>query len=87
VLQNALDLHNIEQPTPITGSDMDAAITTLDERGYIDKLRIAVQTPGAVFALDSAGNVTLNISGVTNANVRTLYSQLSELEQRYVSGG
>jgi len=88
VLQNALDLHNMEQSTPISGTDMDAAITTLDTHGYIDERRITVQTPGAHFSLDSNGNVTLNISGVTNENVRsTLYSQLSELERRYVSGG
>ena len=89
VLQNALELHNIEQVIPIaTGTAMDDIITTLDERGYIDARRVAVQTPGASFILNSGGNVALNIAGVTNSNVRTtLYSQLSDQERHYVVGG
>ena len=89
VLQNALDLHNIEQPVPITsGTSMYAVISTLDQRGYVDTRRVAVQTDGAAFVLDSAGNITLSLANVTNTNVRsTLYSQLSEQERRYVTGG
>ena len=89
VLQNALDLHNIEQPAPIAPSTaMDTVISTLDRLGYVDNRRVAVQTDGATFVLDSSGNITLNISSVTNATVRTtLYSQLSAQERRYVTGG
>ena len=89
VLQNAFDLHNIEQPIPISaGTDIVIVVTTLDQRGYVDARRVAVQTDGAVFALDSGGNITLNLAGVTNTNVRTtLYSQLSDQERRYVTGG
>ena len=89
VLQNALDLHNIEQPTPIASNTaMESVKSILDERGYIDERRVTVQTPGAVFNLDSGGNVVLNISGASSNNVRTtLFNQLSEQERRYVIGG
>ena len=89
VLQNALDLHNIEQPTPIeSGTAIDTVVTLLDERGYVDGRRVTVQTPGAVFVLDGNGNISLNISGASSNNVRTtLYSQLSDLERHYVVGG
>ena len=85
VLQNALDLHNIEQPTPITGGGIDTIISTLDERGYIDTRRVRVQTDGAVFVLDSNGDVKLNISSASSNSVRTtLYNQLSDQERHYV---
>lgn len=89
VLQNALELHNIEQPQPIAPSTaMYTVISILDERGYVDARRVTVQTQGAVFILDSSGNIMLNISGVSSSNVRTtLYSQLSDQERHYVTGG
>jgi len=89
VLQNALDLHNIEQSEPIAaGTAIDTVTTTLDTRGYIDIRRVVLQTPGASFAWGSEGNVVLNISGASSNNVRTtLYSQLSDQERRYVTGG
>jgi len=85
VLQNALDLHNIEQPAPITGGSIDSIISILDERGYIDTRRVRVQTNGAVFVLDPSGEVRLNISNASSSSVRTtLYSQLSDQERHYV---
>jgi len=88
ILQNALDLHNIEQSEPITGGTMDSIISTLDERGYIELRRVVVQTPGAFFDLGSVNNVVLNISVASSNNVRTtLYSQLSDQERAYVTGG
>lgn len=88
VLQNALDLHNIEQATPIPNSaSMTTVIQLLDERGYIDTRRVTVQTDGADFILNSAGSIQLDISSA-NTNVRsTLYNQLSDQERHYVSGG
>jgi len=87
VLQNALELHNIEQAVPITSGDIETIIRTLDERGYIDQRRVAVQTPGAAFTLSTGGNIVLNIAGGGD-NVRsTLYPQLSDQERRYVMGG
>ena len=84
VLQNALDLHNIEQPAPIIGG-IDTIISTLDDRGYIDIRRVSVQTSGAIFVLDSNGDVKLNISGASSNSVRTtLYDQLSDQERHYV---
>ena len=90
VLQNALELHNIEQPIPIApGTSIETVLTTLNQRGYVDARRVAVQTHGAVFMLDSDGNILLNISGAAvSENVRTtLYSQLSRQERYYVFGG
>ncbi|MCL2421956.1 MAG: prepilin-type N-terminal cleavage/methylation domain-containing protein [Defluviitaleaceae bacterium] len=88
ILQNALELHNIEQPVPITSGAMDAVIATLDERGYVDTRRVVVQTQGAAFILESGGNVRLNIAGAYSSNVRTtLYRQLSDQERHYVVGG
>jgi len=89
ILQNALDLHNIEQPAPIVGGTaIDTVIATLDERGYVDIRRVVVQTPGAVLVLESGGEVRLNITGASSNNVRTtLFSQLSEQERHYVIGG
>ena len=89
VLQNALDLHNIEQPVPIAaGTAMDTIISTLDERGYIDIRRVVIQTPGAAFVLGTGGNVMLNIAGASSHSVRTtLYGQLSDQERYYVMGG
>ena len=85
VLQNALDLHNIEQPAPITGGGIDTIISTLDDRGYIDTRRVRVQTNGAVFVLDIHGEVKLNISNASSNSVRTtLYNQLSDQERHYV---
>lgn len=88
VLQNALDLHNIEQPTSLGLSDsMDNIISQLAERGYIDERRVVVQTASASFALNSAGNVILNISNANNNIRTTLYNQLSIQERNYVEGG
>lgn len=91
VLQNALDLHNVEQPASaiIRPSDsITTVLSALNQRGYIDYRRVSVQTPGAVFMLDSDGNVLLNITGATSDNVRTtLYNQLSQQERYYIFGG
>lgn len=88
VLQNALDLHNIEQNTPITSGSIAEVKSTLDRLGYVDARRVTVQTPGANFILNSSGNIQLDLGSVTNSNVRaTLYSQLSPQERLYVTGG
>ena len=85
ILQNALELHNIEQPAPITVGGIETIISTLDERGYIDIRRIRVQTNGAVFVLNTNGEIRLNISNASSNSVRTtLYSQLSDQERHYV---
>lgn len=87
VLQNALELHNMEQATILTG-DINHIITILNNLGYIEERRVSVQTGGAVFALDPSGNIRLNIAGAYSDNVRTsLYSQLSDAERHYVTGG
>ena len=86
VLQNALDLHNIEQTDQITSTG--ELIARLDERGYIDERRVTVQTPGAEFVLGADGVVRLNIAGVSNQNVTsTLFGQLSPQEREHVVGG
>ena len=89
VLQNALDLHNMEQPDPIIpGTAISAVKSQLDERGYVELRRITLQTSGAIFVHDTDGNILLDISAAVSSNVRaTLYSQLSAQERRYVIGG
>ena len=88
VLQNALELHNTEQPVPITGSDIASVISELDKKGYVDAKRVAVQTNGAVLQLGPEGKVQLNISGANSENIQnTLYNQLSEQERQFVTGG
>ena len=88
VLQNALDLHNIEQRTQLTSSnEINAVIQTLAALGYIDANRTAAQTAGAAFAFGSGGNIVVNISGANETVRTTLFRQLSEQERNYVMGG
>lgn len=84
VLQNALELYNIEQSTPLSGNIEDIK-RALDEHGYIDRRRVATQTAGADFII-SNGRVALDISSASS-NVHSLYAQLSEQERIYVSAG
>ena len=89
VLQNALELHNVEQPTPISPeASIQIIKNTLDSLGYIDARRVAVQTHGAYFTRSSDGQIVLNISNATSNSVRTnLYEQLSHQERNYVIRG
>ncbi|MCL2400628.1 MAG: prepilin-type N-terminal cleavage/methylation domain-containing protein [Defluviitaleaceae bacterium] len=88
VLQNALDLHNIEQSTTLgSGDSMAYVIDMLVQRGYIEERRIAVQTAGASFAFNANGNVVLNISQASDNVRNSLVNQLSDQERNYVEGG
>ena len=86
VLQNALELHNIEQLTPISiGVNIQDIKATLDRLGYIDVRRVTIQTAGANFVRTSEGRIVLDITEAASNSVRTnLFDQLSDQERNYV---
>ena len=88
VLQNALDLHNLERTPAIpAGTAITSVISALENQGYINRRRVAVQTPGAAFVLTNEGYIKLDISGSSD-NIRgTLFNQLNEQERSYILGG
>jgi len=85
VLQNALELYDVEQASPMNRNSIAQIIERLDYKGYIQERRVAVQTENANFILTS-GRIVLDISGAS-ADVRALYPMLTEQERRYVVGG
>ena len=87
VLQNAIDLHNIEQPVRIPNSaNLEYVLTRLETHGYIDRQRIRVQSAEATHVF-SDGNVRLNLANSPENIRNTLFNQLSDQERRYVIGG
>lgn len=87
VLQNAVDLHNIEQTPILMGPDHSEFVATLDNHGYVDIRRVAAQTAGARFFLNGNGEVLLDLSGVTTvSNLSDLVAGLSNQERSYILG-
>lgn len=91
VIQNALELYNAEQTSPINKTDMGEILTELDTKGYIDAAQAVIQTDSALWKLDTAAlevYVDISACGDANSNIRNkVYNQLSDQEKLYVRGG
>ena len=91
VLNNAILLHNMEQPNRIApNATVDGAggvLEVLDNLGYIDKNRARTQTEGAVFIVNAQGLARLDINGSPSHIRNEVYKQLSDLEKEFIEGG
>jgi prepilin-type N-terminal cleavage/methylation domain-containing protein len=88
VIQGAMELFGAEQGRSLSNMDIDDVIDELNDMGYIKASDAVIQTEDAVWVIDANRGVLVDLSGVTNHDIRNrAYNQLSEQEKRFVRGG
>jgi len=85
VIQNAMDLYRLERGTAVGGNNMDEKINNLVEAYYLNRRDARPQTYRAVW-YEYRGQVRVNLTSVTDTNVRAVAKNLSLDERPMVIG-
>ncbi len=85
ILQNASELYDAEQATPLARSSFATDCAELKTAGYLKNEELAVQTSGAVWKYDTAKKIKLDITACTAA-VKAIAAKLSTQEKSILLG-
>ncbi len=88
VIENAMELYRSERGLDVAGgNDVAKIVTNLKTQGYLKEGTVLLQTAKAAWVKNASG-VIVDISDCDEDSVKKkAYSQLSDLEKPYVTGG
>jgi prepilin-type N-terminal cleavage/methylation domain-containing protein len=88
IIQSAIDLYISEQGKALPSGTIESILENLAKSGYLKDNSSKIQTPKAVWKVDSGKGVVVDIGACDDDSIKKkAFNQLSDLEKPYVING